>query len=89
MQTSQTTDFDEGFRAGALSTLQAWRQRSGLILFAVWALLCVPFGASVLIHHLDDVIFYAPLVGGTAVLVYFHAIVDHEVTARIRRLEGA
>lgn len=84
-----STDFEAGFRAGALSMLQAWRQRSGLILFAVWALLCVPFGASMLIHHLDDGIFYVPLVGGTAVLVYFHAIVDHEVRARIRGLESA
>ncbi|MDR3511567.1 MAG: hypothetical protein P4L73_08035 [Caulobacteraceae bacterium] len=88
MQTPQT-EFDAGFRAGALSMLQAWRQRSGLILFAVWALLCVPFGASALIHHLNDVIFYVPLVGGTLVLAYFHSIVDHEVRVKIRRLETA
>jgi hypothetical protein len=81
--------FDAGYRAGALSTLQVWRQRSGLVLFAVWTLLCVPFGAGALIHHLDDVVFYVPLVGGTAVLLYFNYIVDHEVKGKIRMLETA
>lgn len=83
------TEFDDGFRAGALSMLHAWRQRSGLILFAVWALLCVPFGAVLAAQHPADVLYWTPLVGGTAVLLYFHSIVDHEVKAKIRRLELA
>lgn len=82
-------EFDAGFRAGALSTLQAWRQRTGLILFAAWALLCVPVGAAFAAQRPGDLLYWAPLVGGTAVLAYFHAIVDHEVKARMRQVETA
>ena len=63
MMLASDTQFDAGFRAGALFMLQAWRQRSGLILFAVWALLCVPFGAFLAVQQPGDVLHWIPLLG--------------------------
>jgi hypothetical protein len=82
-------DFEAGFKAGALEILEAWRQRSGLILFAIWVLLCVPIGAFLAMQRPGDVLFWMPLAGGSAVLAYFHYLIVHEVAGKIRRLETA
>ncbi|MFI4976291.1 MAG: hypothetical protein ACHP84_17275 [Caulobacterales bacterium] len=87
--TRSQAQFDAGFRAGVLTVLHDWRQRSRILILAFWVLFCLPVGAFTLMGHTNNAFYYAPLVVGTAMVGYFFWLVDRELTSKIKLVEAA
>lgn len=82
---AKTDAYEAGYQAGVTMVLRDWRNRSRLVLLAVWIAFCLPVGLWTLTMQADNIRYYIPLVLGSVLLGYLYWVVDTDLMRKLVR----